>query len=297
LGDRLWVLPAEVELREKLAELPRRRERIVTAEKEIESTIAGNLRTWQETRPVIAALQQSLTQLATSNPQRPAIERQIRALEAAALDPVKLGGRNDVRKRLVELSTERSEMLAATASIRAAVPALKTRYAELAALPEVAAALKRQGQERLGPQRGYRGDLARLAEYESLAATRWVPIFQQSGQTRVTALVNERAPVTFTWSDDSDVRVVLTASAAEGAGLNVPADAPRETIPVGARRTVVARQVTLDDLRLGQCVLHGVPAYVLPPEAEDVGNRLGRMALADHRVRMDPAKLRMWIDE
>jgi hypothetical protein len=297
LGERWWVLPAEMELREKLAELPRRRERIVTAEKELESTIAGNLRTWQESRPAIAALEQTLAKLATGDPQRLPIERQMAGLAAAAVDPVKLGGRPDVRRRLAELAAERCELLAAAAWIRDTVPGLKTMYAKLATQPEVAAALQRGEKQRLGPQRGYRADLTRLVEFEPLAATRWVPIFQQSGQPRLTALVNDRTPVTFTWSDETDQPVVLTASAAEAAGLSVPADAPREEIPVGSKRTVVARQVTLDDVRLGRCVLRGVPAYVLPPEAEDVGNRLGRRALLEHRVRLEPTKLRMWIDE
>jgi hypothetical protein len=44
-------------------------------------------------------------------------------------------------------------------------------------------------------------------------------------------------------------------------------------------------------------VLRGVPAYVLPPEAEDIGNRLGRTALIERRVRLEPERLRMWIDE
>jgi hypothetical protein len=43
-------------------------------------------------------------------------------------------------------------------------------------------------------------------------------------------------------------------------------------------------------------VLRGVTAYVLPPEDEDVGNRLGRGTLAGYHVRLEPERLRMWID-
>lgn len=297
LGDRLWLLPREVELREKLAELPRRRERIVSVEKELDAAIAGNLKAWQESRPAIATLEQALSKLVTGDPQRPIIERQIADLAASALDPVKLAGRSDVSRRLVELSGERCGLLADAAWIRATVPGLKDEYSKLAEVPEIASGLQQDGKRRLGPQRSYRADLDRLAEFESLAATKWVPIFQQSGQTRVTALVGERTPVTFTWSEASDQPVVLTASTAEAAGINAPADAPRETIAADTKRSVMARKITLDYVRFGHSLLRDVPAYVLPPEAEDIGNRLGRLALVEHRVRMEPAKLRMWIDE
>ncbi len=298
LGQRVWVLSQEVELREKLAALPKRRERILLEEKELDAAVAGNLRRWQESRPAIAALQQTLSRLNSSDPERPLIERQLAGLVAAARDPVQLGGQADVRERLIALSGERCELLAELAWIRAAPGALRDSYARLAAQPEIAAALQQSdNRQRLGPQRNYRADVERLKEYEELAATRWVPIFQQSGQTRLTALVNERAATTFTWSEASDQLVVLTSSAAEAAGLDVPAAAPSESIAATPERKVTARRITLDRLRLGKCLLRDVEAYVLPPEAEDVGNRLGRMTLINHRVRLAPQQLRMWIDE
>ena len=297
LGERLWVLPRELELRERLAGLPKRRERIVTAEKELESAVQANTRVWQETRPAVAALEQSLTRLATSDPQRPLIERQIAGLASAAAEPARLGGKGDVRKRIVELSAERCGLLADATWIREALPQLKSQYGKLAAKSDVSAALKQNNRRRLGPQRSYQADLDRLAEFEATAATRWTPIFEQSGQTRLTALVEERSAVTFTWSEASDQPVVFTSSTAEAAGLEVPAAASRETIQAAPGRKVAAHSITLRYVRLGQCLVRNVPAYVLPPEAEDIGNRLGRPALIEHRVRMEPERLRMWIDE
>ena len=223
------------------------------------------------------------------------VERQIAGLESAVVEPARLGAKSEVQRRLIELAGERCELLADVAWIRESVPALKSEYARLAAEPEIAAALAQSKKQRLGPQRGYRSDLEKLAEFEELAATRWMPIFQQSGQTRLTALVNDRTATTFTWSEASDQPVVLTASAAEAAGLDVPADAQRENVLAG-QRTIAAPRITIKYLRLGRCVLRDVPAYVLPPEAEDLGNRLGRTALIEHRVRLAPQQLRMWID-
>ena len=97
--------------------------------------------------------------------------------------------------------------------------------------------------------------MQRLGDYERLAATPWVPTFEQGGQTRLTLLLDERAVATFTWIADSDQPVVLTASTAQAAGLVVPADAVRETIQATAKREVSAQRITIGYLRLGKCVL------------------------------------------
>jgi len=298
LGERLWVLPQEIELRGKLAELPKRREQLIAAEKDLDGVVQRNQRAWDESRPAAAALKQSLARLSSADPQREQLERQIQALEANAREPRKLGSRGDVRLLVIELASQRCEMLAAIVWIREAVPAIIDQYRTLSGDDELSQALRSAGEgQRLGPQRAYKADLRRLADYEQLAATPWVPTFLQGGQTRLTLLLDERATATFTWTGDADQPVVLTASAVQAAGLNVPVDADRETIQAAPHREVIAQRITIGYLRLGSCVLRGVRAYVLPPEAEDVGNRLGRSTLAGHRVRWEPERLRMWIDD
>src|SRR5262245_21721156 len=59
LGERLWVLPQEIELRGKLSELPKRRERLLAVEKDLDGAIQNNQRTWDESRPAAAVLKQS----------------------------------------------------------------------------------------------------------------------------------------------------------------------------------------------------------------------------------------------
>jgi hypothetical protein len=298
LGERLWVLPQEIELRGKLAELPKRRERLIAVEKDLDGVVQKNQRSWDESRPAAAVLKQSLARLSSADPQRELLERQMQALEANTREPRKLGSRGDVRLLVIELASQRCEMLAAIVWIREAVPAIIDQYRTLSGDAELSGALRNAGEDqRLGPQRAYKADLRRLEDYEQLAATPWVPTFLQGGQTRLTLLLDERATATFTWTGDADQPVVLTASAAQAAALVVPVDAARETIQAAPNREVTAQRITIGYLRLGRCVLRGVRGYVLPPEAEDLGNRLGPSALAQHRVRMEPERLRMWIDE
>ncbi|MCI0357796.1 MAG: retroviral-like aspartic protease family protein [Planctomycetaceae bacterium] len=298
LGDNLWVLPQEIELRGKLNELPKRRERLIAVEKDLDGVVQTNQQAWNESRPAAAVLKQSLARLSSADPQRELLERQLKALEASALEPRKLGSRGDVRLLVIDLASQRCELLAAIAWIRQAVPAIVDQYMTLSSDPDLAEALRRAGEgQRLGPQRTYKADLQQLGKYEKLAATPWVPTFQQGGHTRFTVLLDERAPATFTWTGDDEGPVVLTASTAQAIGLVLPDDAVREAVQAAPNRELAAARITIGYLRLGRCVLRGVRAYVLPPEGEDVGNRLGRSALAGHRVRLEPQRLRMWIDD
>jgi hypothetical protein len=245
----------------------------------------------------VAALKQSLAKLPASDPKRPALQQQIDALELAAPDPKRVGARGDVRERVVALASQRSALLIDLAWVRDALPALKDEYASLAEDQQVQQALRDAGlDQKLGPQRNYQADFNRLRDQERLAATRWNPIFWQGNVIRVPALVNETGVATFSWSEELPQAIVLTASAAEGLGIDVSPDAERETVAVPGQRKVNARRATASYLRLGECLLQGVPAWVLPPEAEDLGNWLGRTALGQHTVRLEPERLRLWID-
>lgn len=298
LGESWWVLPLELELRGKLAELPKRREHLVTTEKDLDGLIERNKRAWDDSRPAVSALKQSLARMSSADPQRELIDRQIASLEAGAREPRQLGRRSDVRSLVIEFAGERCAVLATIAWIRDTVPLLHDRYLELRDDSELTEALRSlDGDHKLGPRRSYNADLQRLEQLEKLAATTWLPTYQQSGTTRFTALINEFAVTTFSWSADSRQPLLLTASTAEAIGIRPAADAICETVSIGPNREIVATRVTLGYLRLGKWVLRGERAYVLPPEAEDVGNRLGRATLGIRRVRFEPERLRMWLDE
>ncbi|MDX1944426.1 MAG: hypothetical protein SFU86_03395 [Pirellulaceae bacterium] len=297
LADKYWLLTREIELRDRLARLPKRRERLIGTEKDLEAAIDQNARLWRDNQPAMLALKQSLGRLSPSDPQRGAIERQIAALEGIAVEPARLGAVAEIRGRVAQWSSERYAMLADVAWIRQTAVIMNEEYRALADDPDVRRALRQAGDgQKLGPQRNYQPELSRLADHERLVATSWTPIFLQSGQTRVTALVDEVAAVTFSWSDSLPAEIVLTASAAEAAGIVPAENAPRETITLPSGRRLACRKALVAYFQLGPCQLHGVMACVLPPEAEDAGNWLGRSALAEYQVRLVPEKLRMWIE-
>jgi hypothetical protein len=295
--DRVWVLPLELELRQELSELPKLREKLLAIEREIEQRIEQNRVAWQESQPALLGLKQVLGKLPTSDPQRPVIQKQIEVIEAAAPEPSRLAARSDVRAQVVEWNAHRSGLAAATARLRRELPDVGSRYTELAQDPGVQRALRKTGEgHRLGPQRSYQGDQEKLDDYERLVHTKWNPVYQQSGQWRVTGLIHERSPVTFSWSDASEQPTLITSTAAEAAEIHIPEGAPSESVSLSPGRSTTARRVNLPYLRFGACLLRDVSILVLPPEAEDWGCRIGRGALSEHAVKLEPERLRLWID-
>lgn len=294
LSGGVWRLPLEADLKEKLVQLPLLRESVVTAEKELEERTAANRRAWTEAAPSLETLKQALGRLSPTDPQRIPLAQQLTMLEAAVSEPSRLSLRGEVRARLVAFSRDRSLLQLALLWIRAQVPRLTEEYARLAKLPDVATALNQLGNEKLGPLKNYHLEVKRLTDYDKLVFTDWLPVYQQAGQTRLSSIVNEQAPVTFTWSEDSDGKLILPASVLEPCGLSLPENSPRQTIKL-ADRTLTVRELTIPTLRLGRHVAKNLTAWVLPPEGEDLGARLPRQALAGLCINIELDRLRLTV--
>ena len=296
LSGNVWGLPLEVELKERLAQLQPLKEGIVTAEKDLEDRAAANRRAWQEAAPALETLKQAITSLSTSDPKRIVLQQQLGAVEATTSEPSRLSCRADIRGKLIALSRDRSLLQLAVLWIRAGVPRLHEQYARLSQVDEVAATIKKLGGDKLGPLKNYAPELKKLAEHERLVFTSWVPVYQQAGQTRLAAIVNEQAPLTFTWSEETGAIPYLPASAVESCGLSVPGEAPQKQIRL-AGRSLSIREVVIPALRLGRHVVKDISAWLLPPEGEDLGARLPRVALRDLRANIELDRLRMTLGE
>jgi hypothetical protein len=294
LSGGVWGPPLEAELKEKLAHLPVLRESVVLAEKELGERMEANRRAWTESAPTMEALKQAIGRLSPTDPQRLALSQKLTALEGSVCEPSRLSCRGEVRARLVAFSRDRSLLQLALLWIRAQAPRLAEEYARLAKVSDVATALKQLGNEKLGPLKSYAPEVKRLAEYDKLVFTDWLPAYQQAGQTRLSAIVNEQAPITFTWSEESDGKLLLPSGVLESCGLSLPENSPRQTIKL-ADRTVSARELAIPTLRLGRHFAKNLTAWVLPPEGEDLGARLPRHALTGLRINIELDRLRLTV--
>lgn len=294
LSAAVWGLPLEVELKEKLAQLPALRESVVTAEKELDERSAANRRGWTESAPALEAIRKALGQLSPTDPKHIALAQQLATLESTVSEPSRLSLRGEVRARLVAFSRDRSLLQLALLWLRTQAPRLEAEYARLAKRQDLAELLRQLRNEKLGPLKNYAPDLKRTAEYDKLVFTDWLPAYQQAGQTRFSAIVNEQAPATFTWSEESDGKLLLPSSLLEPCGLTVAQNAPQRLVKLGDRR-LMARELSLPTLRLGRHVAKDLAGLVLPPEGEDLGARLPRSVLSSLRINIELDRLRLTV--
>lgn len=297
ITGRVWGLPLEAQLRIRLKRLPALRERIVTAQKELDERIVRNGQVWQQAAPAINALRAQIARLSSGDPQRAALAEQLKLLSADTVEPKALAGRDDARGQLSSLSQDRCALALDLVWIRSTVPQIVERYRQLTGDEHIVQLIKQAGQKcRLGPARDYAVDARKLDEYDSVAFAPHVPVYLQAGRVRVAALVCDSAAVTFSWSEASDAVSFLPASVLETAGILVPLDAPRRTLRIDGR-TVECHEIVVPSLRLGCCHARSVAVCVLPPEAEDLGAQLTPLALLPCRGKVEIERLRLVLSQ
>jgi hypothetical protein len=299
-----WLSRGERRIQGHLPRMAELEQRILAAERSLKEAVGFNATAWAArsaaeeelarlakaasaaTDPLRKKLQETVTR------QRTDIDR----LYAQAVPPADLGGLPGVRNQLVELTGSRHELALAIQSFRQLVVQLPEEYERLAADPPVAAALASLGEgHRLGPARHYENELRGLGKYVALVDTWNVPLYREGSESRVGALINDRAPLTFTWRD-SATPTVITSNMRAAAGLPAPTGAPTATLELIRGRKSPAHAVTIPYVRFGRCLLRDVAAYVLRPEDEDLGARIGPEAFSGYRVTPQPPQLRLNIE-
>jgi K+/H+ antiporter YhaU regulatory subunit KhtT len=295
-GGSLWLSRTEQHLREHVRRLDGLKRQILNLQSSLEERCQNNLVLWQTNRGRIGTLRKALSSLNTDDPKKKQIERQIKELEAQAVEPRRLPAEADVRTRLIELTNLRNRLGLSVIAIRRLKVTMDSEYKQLAGDPDVTAALRQLGEShRLGPTKsGYAAEIRQLAEYERVAFSDWSPLYVQSGKMRVGAILNERTPVTFTWQTSNEP-TVLTASIAESAGVNITDSAEVFEMPFGRSRRLPTRRVDVRSIRFGELLLNNVTAYVLPPEGEDLGARIGSEAFGENQATVELERLRLVI--
>lgn len=295
-GGNVWLSRSEVRLREHVRRLDDLKRQILNLQSSLEERCQNNLVLWETNRRRIQTLRQGLASLNTDDPKKKQIERQIKELETQAVEPHRLPAEPDARMRLSELTNLRNRLGLSVIAICDLRTAMDSEYKQLSSDQDVTAALSQLGElHRLGPaNNGYATEIRQLAEYERIAFTNRLPLYVQSGKTRVGAILNERTPVTFTWQTSNDP-AVLTATMAESAGVDVTGATEVFEMPFGRTRRLSTRRVVVESIRFGEHVLHDVTAYVLPPEGEDLGARIGLDAFGETPVAVEFERLRLVI--
>ncbi len=272
-----WLHPSELAVRDRLAEIDRLDRRFHESRKKVQALIEQN----ESYKTQLAQL--TAAQLRTRNaqgaakggsPQQKALDEELKQqtklieqLKQSIVAPEHLGGVGPLKTALMELVDARTELGRSLLTSRKLVEGLPAAYEKLARdseLTAASAALSPPGQ--FGSGKNYAAELRGFGRLEKLIFNDAVPFYRDGKQPRMTALVNEELPITFSFYESSDP-TVITHSMAESLGINVSA-APRTKVRLGGNADFNVRQVRLMSVRFGRHVVRDVEALVLSPDDE-----------------------------
>jgi hypothetical protein len=300
---RAWLCRAEIRLRDQLDAVERLERPFFQARERFQTLLArydryqARIKQLQELRERNRV---RLKQVSVLNPaQRKQLEsegRQISESLSQAETTVreefdKADETSPLSKAAIELSDSRAALAIALLAVRRAYGETRARYEQLQQDPAVRAALEALGTDAaLGPLENYRAELPRrLDRLIAAAFTDALPIYRRSKQYRVSLIVNERTPFTFSYVEE-EAPTVIPASLVQLAELKFDETAQWKNLRFG-ERIIAGREIIIPQLRLGRFVLEDVRGWALPPEAEDLGARVGKQTLESLHPRLDDERL------
>ncbi|MDP6557616.1 MAG: retropepsin-like aspartic protease [Pirellulaceae bacterium] len=285
----IWLCEDERQLRQDLASLPALRQTIEGLQKGLTVIVMANTKRWATRNPAADVSNAVTAAKSKSGPPDNAARHGVAEL---MVDPAKIGDVPAVRRHVIRLTNVRIQLALTLSRIRRTSSNMVTTYDRLANDQAVQAALAEMGANQcLGPASEYDLELQRLRDYFPFAETSWVPAYLQGQHLRFTGICNEHAPATFTWTSDL-THVLMTTGSFQAAGLQLSKSAkPIRFQTMGSTMNVY--RVRLPYLQFGSCMLREVPAYLLPPEYEYLGNRIGRRSFEGCLVKPDPVRLRV----
>jgi hypothetical protein len=303
---KLWILPEEQELGNRLATLERFEKRHRDAQSNVEHLLDANRTTLDQLTKLeknIKTLHEVDDKALAGTAQKKQLDAELKNQEAGAerlrklyIPAERLGLGPPLKSALVDLSNARAEATIKFLALRSVPEDLPELYDRLEKDPSVTAALAAlPTKDRLGPRKdlldGWRACVDRLDS--SLLGDK-LPVYRDGIVYRLTAIINDHRPLTFTLGK-GDEPTVIVQNLAEAAGIIAPPDARRIIYRVGEGRDVTAQVVRIAVVRLGRNTAKNVEAYILPPEAADVGARISSAALPGYKATIDGAKFQLTI--
>ena len=286
----VWIVRDEQRMQRRLQGYSSMKATIQKVQNGLAVRIAENRTGWLQLTNVESELRALSSAKPLNAPRRRQLQRQRNILRQRFVKPSQLSGVPAVQSRLIELTNARNNLGLSIVWVRATMPKVAERYEQLNRDEETLDALRRLGgAHRLGPVFNFERVSRTLREYEEVAFTSTLPLYRQSGRLRLSGIINDDTPITFSWRDVGG-RVVITSNMAQSAGIDMSSDAPRAELQFGTRRLTAVR-VRIPYLRFGKHVFREVDAYVLPPEGEQLGAEIGRGVFRDVQIKLQPELL------
>ncbi|MEX0641342.1 MAG: hypothetical protein WD468_01505 [Pirellulales bacterium] len=298
-----WICAEEARARRRLDALERLEVQYRKAQEQVDRRIADNdaaANSAAKKKEEIEAIRKQLAETELTGSDRKQAEEKLKQhvaqyakLKAQHKSSQRFGEDPAVRQDVVRLVNARTQLGLDVIEIRRSLAELPAAYRRVGADAEIAAAVAALGgRARLGPAKDYSGENGPLARAQRIWASEKTPIYREDQHYRVSSIINERAPAT--WSlRHSTGPTVIPHSLGVAAGIVPDARTQKTTYLVDPNRRVEVHVVTIDRIDVGGTTLRNVTAYLLPPEGEDLGAKLGKAAYADYAFDIDGSRLQL----
>lgn len=300
--EKTWVVPAEMELHDRLEDLGKLERRLQDSKRECDTQIAAieqlraQLKTAEETKARLATVLKTSPagQLRTMLERDQKEQTQLAAKLKEGLPPTDtLGGLAPLKGVLAEQCALRTELALGVIDASRLEAGLAKQYAELASNNDVKNALAELNSQTLGPAKRLTGEQKTLLKYRAAAMAATVPIYREGKRVRVSLILNEELPATLTWHDEHDA-TLLPYSLAQNLGLTEKLPSKQEQLALPKEKlTLQGWFMTLERIRLGQALAEKTPVFVLAPEHEALGGRLGYEMQKELLLTLDAERLQI----
>jgi hypothetical protein len=301
LVDRTWIVPEELEFRQRLPDLEKKLKQInelrVAIEKESQSQIAIK----ERLAKINSSIQSKVAAQKTAppgSPQLAQIDRELKQLigmanplNAQIVPPEKWGQQMPLKKQLWDYAALRAEVLQSAAELRRIDGIITRNYAKVAKMPEIIEAFKTTSNVSLGPAKTHIAELADLAKIDAVVYGDSVPVFRDGRFWRVSVFFNEEIPITMSWVDSQEF-TFITRAMADTLGLRISRAGPVEILTVD-KQPIPMQPIDVASVRIG-ARRKKAKIYVLPPEAESLGARIGYQLQNRLGMRLAPELLHVY---
>jgi hypothetical protein len=300
--ERTWLVTGEVELHDRVEELGKLDRRLQDSKRECDAQIAAleqlraQLKTAEETKSRLATVLKSAPagQLRTMLERDQKEQTQLAAKLKEGLPPADtLGGLAPLKGLLAEQCALRAEFVLGYMEANRLEAGLANQYAELAENRELKDALAQLTNQTLGPAKRLTAEQKTLLKYRATAYAAAVPLYREGKRVRVSLILNEELPATLSWHDENEA-TLLPYSLAQNLGLTEKLPSKQEQLAIAKEKlTLRGWFVTLDRIRVGQSVTEKASVFVLAPEHEALGGRLGYELQQQMLLTLDPERLQV----
>jgi len=282
--EKSWLVPEEIDLHERVEELGKLERRLQDAKRECDAQILSleqlraQLKTAETTKTRLARVLKTAPagQLRTMLERDQKEQAQLAAKLREGLPPAEtLGGLAPLKGLLAEQCALRAEFVLGYLEANRLEAGLAKQYAELAKNRELMDALAELPNQMLGQAKRLATDQKTLQKYRATAFAANVPFYREGKRIRVSLVLNDELPATVSWHDENDA-TLLPYSVAQNLGLTEKARGKAEQLTLPKEKlNLQGWFATLDKVRVGQSFAEKVSVFILAPEHEVLGGRLG----------------------